>query len=312
MGNEKLTIRQAWEYFFQEKRAENFSSDTLATYQLHIKKFLTASEAWDMTGELFSDLVIDLYQWWIEDMKEDENKKDVTVTSYCRSVRAFIYWLATNEYIEPVTLKLPKYQKTIKVCYTDDELKTLLQKPKKCSEVEYQTWVFINVVCATGMRLSSALCIRVGDVKKRENAIYVQQTKNNKAQVYYVGDEVITIINKYIVLFDLSPEDWLFCTAEKTRLAKRSMQDNVATYNKSKGVSKTSIHLLRHTFAKNYYNQTKDIYSLSQIMGHASISTTENYLRDLGLTLANATAYNPQVLFASDKPKKRRGKMTIK
>ena len=55
------------------------------------------------------------------------------------------------------------------------------------------------------------------------------------------------------------------------------------------------------------------MYSLCQILGHSTISTTENYLRDLGLNLANATAYNPQVLFAKSKQKKkRRGKMNVK
>lgn len=90
MAIENETIRRVYDYFLQEKRAENLSSDTLATYQLHIKSFLTISDCWDMSTGLFSDMVKDLYQWWIEDLQEDENKKDVTVASYCRSVRAFI------------------------------------------------------------------------------------------------------------------------------------------------------------------------------------------------------------------------------
>lgn len=310
LTNKHETIRRAYDYFLQEKRAENLSSDTITIYQIHIRNFLTASDCWDTSTEHFGDSVKDLYQWWIEDLQNDDNKNDVTVASYCRSVRCFIYWLQDNEYMEPVKLKLPRYQRTIKECYTDDELSILLEKPKKCSEVEYQSWVFINLLCATGMRLSSALNIKVAEVKGKEHFIYVQRTKNKKAQIYYVSDEVLSILAKYIIQFDLDDEDYLFCTAERTQLAKRSVQGNIAAYNKSKGVSKTSIHLFRHTFAKNYYIQTKDIYSLCQILGHSSISTTENYLRDLGLNLANATAYNPQVLFAKSKQKKkRRGKM---
>ena len=91
------------------------------------------------------------------------------------------------------------------------------------------------------------------------------------------------------------------------------MQDNVATYNRKLGVEKTSIHLMRHTFAKNYYIKTKDIYSLSKILGHSTIGTTEKYLSDLGLNLANAVAYNPQAIFGKkEQPKKRRGKITVK
>ena len=142
------------------------------------------------------------------------------------------------------------------------------------------------------MRLSSALNIQVSDIQRKEHSIYVQYTKNNKAQVFFVNDDMLSILSKYIIQFELSDNDFLFCTAEKKQLAKRTMQDNVATYNRKLGVEKTSIHLMRHTFAKNYYIKTKDIYSLSKILGHSTIGTTEKYLSDLGLNLANAVAYN--------------------
>ena len=52
----------------------------------------------------FNETVIDLWEWWIADLKKSGKKKDVTIASYCRSVRVFIYWLADNEYIEPINV----------------------------------------------------------------------------------------------------------------------------------------------------------------------------------------------------------------
>ena len=135
MAVDNVSVRQAYNEFVQEKKAMNLSELTLSTYELHIKSFVDSNEFWDMSTSLLNK---DLYQWWIEDLKEDENKKDVTVTSYARSVRAFLYWLQDNQYMDVCPLQLPKYQHTIKVCYTDDELATLLRKPKTCSEVEGQ------------------------------------------------------------------------------------------------------------------------------------------------------------------------------
>ena len=62
-----------------------------------------------------------------------------------------------------------------------------------------------------------------------------------------------------------------------------------------------------------FYQKTKDIYTLSQVMGHSSIAITENYLKDLGLALENVVAYNPQQLFANTATKKntRRGKVKL-
>ena len=305
---DKITLRQGYTEFIQDKIAINSSKETLRTYGLHITNFLETSNLWDVDTHL---LTKDDYQRWIERLQRDTSKKDVTVASYCRSVRAFIYWLQDYQYTDAYSLQIPKYQKTIKVCYTDQELSLLLKKPKKCTEVQFQTWVFINLVCATGMRLSSALSLKISDIQMNEHTIYLQSTKNNRAQTFFISHEMLVILRKYITLFDLSDDDYLFCSAEKKPLAKRTIQDNVAAYNRLHGVEKTSIHLFRHTFAKNYYTQTKDIYTLSHILGHSSISTTENYLRDLGVNPVDATAYNPQVIYV-DKSKHRRHRKMLK
>ncbi len=303
------TFADAFERYIAEKKAINLSDDTLATYKLHINHFLKNEDLYKCTTPVLS---LDMYLWWIEDMREDDRKKDVTVTSYCRSVRAFIYWLQDNHYCSEFHMPLPKYQKEVKETYTDEELSILLEKPneKTCTEVQYQTWVFINLILATGLRLSSARNIQVSSYVPKEKKIYIQKTKNKNAQVVYVNDEVCRILNQYIKRFELTDSDYMFCTAEGTCLAKRTIQDNVATYNRDKGVTKTSIHLMRHTYAKNFYEQTKDIYTLCRLLGHSSIAITEEYLQDLGVKAENATAYNPQQQFAKGSQKKtRRGKM---
>jgi len=66
---------------------------------------------------------------------------------------------------------------------------------------------------------------------------------------------------------------------------------------------------MRHTFARNYYIQTRDVYALSKLLGHSSVAVTENYLRDLGMeTFFSDANYNPQQQF-SQAEKRRRGKM---
>ncbi len=304
-----ITARQAYDEFLQDKTSMNVSPQTLSTYGLHISSFLSIRNLWDAKASSISK---NDYQQWIEVLQMDSAKKDVTVASYCRSVRVFIYWLQDNHYIsETYSLKIPKYQKTIKVCYTDEELSLLLKKPEKCSEVQFQTWVFINLACATGMRLSSILSLKVSDIIWKENLIYLQKSKNKRAQIFFVNNEMLAILRNYINLFELTENDSLFCSAEKVRLSKRTIQNNVENYNHSRNVKKTSIHLFRHTFAKNFYTQTKDIYTLAHILGHSSIATTENYLRDLGVNPADATAYNPQLIYAG-KQKRRHRRSNIK
>ena len=56
--------------------------------------------------------------------------------------------------------------------------------------------------------------------------------------------------------------------------------------------------------------QTKDVYTLCQVLGHSNISVTEGYLKDLGVSLFADTVYNPQQQFTKkDSSPKRRGKL---
>ena len=308
MINENIKTKDALEEFYQDKRSENIAESTLKTYDMHIRNFIDSNDMWDFTTSLINK---DQYQWWIEDLKEDQNKKDVTVATYCRSVRAFIYWLQEQEYCDIFPVKIPKYQKTVKRCYTQEELQILLEKPSRdCSEVQYQTWVYINLLIATGLRLSSSLNILVKDIDFKNGVVYVDVTKNNQGLALSLNDDVLKILKKYIQLFHLSADDYLFSIASGSRMANHTMQCNVASYNRAHNVEKTSIHLFRHTFAKNFYMQTKDVYTLCQVLGHSNISVTEGYLKDLGVSLFVDTVYNPQQQFTKkDNAPKRRGKL---
>lgn len=306
-GMKDIKIVEAIKHFNEENRAKNLSNYTLDTYRIHLNDFIRRMDLEECSTAF---LGIDIYNWYIEDLQEEGKKQDTTIASYCRTIRVFMYWLMDNDYMDNVNISIPKYQKTIKKTYTEEELTILLEKPsKECSEVEYLSWVFINLCISTGLRLSSLLSLRVNQYNKKEKTIDVNYTKNNRAKVVFINDEMANILNKYISLFELKENDYFFATAEGTQLKRRSIQDYVAKYNRKRGIEKTSIHLFRHTFAKNYYKMTKDIYSLCNLLGHSTISTTENYLRDLGLDSENSTVYNPQIEYIKKGKQKRRGKI---
>lgn len=305
-----ITFKKALQDFMEEKRANNLSKATLKTYSLHIEHFLNSIGYFDMPTSV---LAREDWNWWIENMQEDEEKQDVTISSYARSVKAFMYWLMENEYSNSFNLKIPKYQKKIKQTYSDEEMRVLMEMPRDCTMGQYQTWVFINVVSATGLRLSSLLNIRVDDYNAKENYILIQETKNNLPQTRYINKEVSNIISKYIQRFDLVKTDYLFCIDNGEKMAIRTMQQNVLRYNRNLGLEKTSIHLFRHTFSKNYILAGGDIMSLKNLLQHKDLSTTLAYLTDLGLDTKEAVKiFNPQTQFAQPKrPSSKRKKIKI-
>lgn len=291
------SLQEVFEEFMKEKNSENLSEETVKTYTLHITHFLKTMKLSNLPAGKFDK---SYYMDWIILLKKDSKKNDVTVASYCRSVRTFIYWMQSNDYVECFQVKIPKYQQKVKKCYTDNELTILLKKPLFDSPVEYRTWTLINLVCATGLRIRSVLNLHIRDIVVEESLLYVDVTKNHKGQILYLNENILDILIQYINVFELSEADYLFFNMhnKKIQIHRKTAQENLAAFNRKHGVDKTSVHLMRHTFAKNFYAHTHDIHTLSQLLGHSSISVTEIYLRDLGIAPERATAYNPQELYA--------------
>lgn len=298
-----VTMGQALASFLAEKKRYNLSENTLATYKIHLDYFFgVLKNCHDIPCRELS--AVD-YNLFVVTLQNDPNKNERTVQSYCRSVRAFINWLIDNEYLEDIfKAKVPKAQKVVKATYTDEELKILLKDPRECSYATYQTWVFINFCIATGLRLSSMLDIQLKDYSQTEGTVRIQNTKNNLAQVRYLNGDLKNILDEYIETLKLNSNDYLFCKSGGGRMARRSMEDNVARYNNNRGVEKTSIHLFRHTYAKNFLQSGGSVIELQRILDHADINTTMQYVRDYGIDQKRVMElYNPQAQYTEKKVK---------
>jgi len=78
------------------------------------------------------------------------------------------------------------------------------------------------------------------------------------------------------------------------QLKARSLQTAIGRYNQKRGISKTSIHLFRHTFAKNWILNGGDMFRLQKILGHNSIEIVKHYVNMYGGDLKNNfDVFNP-------------------
>jgi len=299
--NSNKTFSLAREEYFTEKRGEGLSKTTEKTYRQHLDYFFEGCGGLDnLPINVFSK---DDYLFFLIYIKNDPHKNERTRQSYCRSIKAFLNWLMDNGYIEEqFKMAIPRAQKKIKQTYTEEELKILLKDPRGCSYSVYQTWVFINFVIATGLRLSSILAIRGEDYSASEQTVTINFTKNGLPQLRRLNANLCNILNDYISTFQINDVDYLFCTSGGKQMSRRAMQDNVARYNKSLGVNKTSIHLFRHTFARKFLESGGSVVDLQRLLDHADINTTMGYARDYAID-ANKTAeiFNPQEQFGITK-----------
>lgn len=186
--------------------------------------------------------------------KKNGTLNDISINSHLKNIKAFVNYCTSLGYTKEFKITLLKVEKKIKETYTDSELAILLQKPdlKKCNFTEYRNWVFINYLIATGNRVSTIINIKIGNIDFDNNTIILEKTKNKKQQIIPISSSLKTVLLEYLKYRKGEQGDYLFCTATGTYLTRGTMKTAISKYNRTRGVTKTSIHLFRHTFAKNW------------------------------------------------------------
>ena len=290
-----MILDDALKRFILAKEALNLSDKTLRTYKSCINGFITYVKAKGFNS-ISGGCTEDKYYLYLTYLLEEKKIADISVASNARSIKTWFYWMMENKMIEHFHLSIPKYQERIPETFSDEELQKLLEQPNnKCSEVEYITWVMINVLIATGARLSSLRSIQVRDFNYSESKIALNTTKNKIAIELPINVELSSLLMQYIARLHLEPDDYMFSTASGTQYAPRTIEDYIAKYMHNRGIVKRKVcHSFRHTFAKKYYLKTHDVYKLKEILGHQQLAMTEHYVRSLGCALFEKIEYNPQ------------------
>lgn len=280
-----LTVSECFEEYLNKCSIKNLSEETIKLYRNQFNVFYRTLDDKD---KLIEDITIKDIERFILTERQSETCNDITINSYLRGVRAFLYYAMEENFLPSFKITIPKVTKKIKETYLDDELAVLLKKPnlKTATFTEYKIWVFSNYLLATGNRLSSALGIQIKDLDFDNHLIQVNKTKNRKAQIIPMSDTLCTILKEYLKYRKGTDEDYVFCNTRGGKGDLRTYQDMLADYNRSKGISKTSAHLYRHTFAKKWILNGGDIFRLQKILGHSDLSVVKEYVQMFGNDLS--------------------------
>ena len=281
--NEEITVDEAFDLFIRKAVVRNLSKNTIRVYGYHFDAFCKYVDK----NSLIREVVAETVDGFILYLKESSEANDITINSYLRTIRTFLYYCMENGYMQQFKISMIKAEKKVKETYTEQELEKLLKKPdiKKCSFTEYKTWVFENYLLGTGNRISSALNVRICDVDFENEMILIRKTKNRKQQLIPLSHTLSEILKEYLEVRKGKPEDFLFCNIYGEQGNRRTFQQEVQEYNIKRNVNKTSCHLFRHTFAKHWILAGGDIFRLQKILGHYDLEMTKEYLQMFGQDL---------------------------
>ena len=287
------TIQKAFEQFQKQNEVKNLAQGTIEFYSAKSKTFFLFLEDTEQCIDTVTEEDVDDYILYF---KAKGTVSDTTINTNLRMVRAFLYWCMERRYMERFPIKMIRADEPVKEPYTADELERLLKKPnvKKCSFAEYRNWVIVNFLLGTGCRASTLINLHVEDIDLSAGTVYFRHMKARNRQTVPLTKRLVKILDEYLGYRNGTSSDSLFVSEYGGALSLSTLENAIWAYNHKRGVSKTSLHLFRHTYSKLYIQAGGDPFRLQKLLGHSDLAMTRKYVALYADDLkANYDALNP-------------------
>lgn len=276
----EITLVSSFDDFIEEKQALGKSADTIRNYKLSFRLF---TERVGIYEDFPTEKLTSSYIFKFINTSRNEGVKVTSINHYLRDIRTFVNWCISKDLIPvPFTVEMVKGQEEPLKHFTDEELEMLLEKPrKKDTFAEWRSWTIVNWVLGTGNRASTFCAVKIGDIDFKKKEITLAHTKNKKAQIIPLSAVLITVLKEYMKMWrqGASSEDYLFCNIGEEKLTTNAARLAFTKYCKDRGVSKTTLHGLRHNFAKAWVKNNGRLVALQQILGHSTLEMTRKYIK---------------------------------
>jgi integrase/recombinase XerD len=172
-------------------------------------------------------------------------------------------------------MSLPKY-------LDPAALENILKSPAQESATGLRDRAMMDLLYATGLRVSELIRIRIADLDELQGTLRVTG-KGNKQRLVPVGRQALASIDRYraemrprLLKGRVSP--YLFVTARGTAMTRQCFWNLLRGHGRNAGIFRNlSPHVLRHTFATHLLEGGADLRSVQTMLGHADIGTTQIY-----------------------------------
>lgn len=208
-----------------------------------------------------------------------------TISRKLASLRGFYRYLSREQYIEKdptFNLTSPKLEKHLPTVLTVDEVNALLEMPDTTTPTGQRDKAMLEVLYATGVRVSELISIRSSDVNLDMGYIRCFG-KGSKERIIPLGTAAQKWTHGYMTdgrvrLLRGQESDVLFLNHRGGKLTRQGFWKIIKKYAKEAGIKKEiTPHTIRHSFATHLLENGADLRSVQEMLGHADISTTQVY-----------------------------------
>ncbi|WP_053017501.1 site-specific tyrosine recombinase XerD [Staphylococcus haemolyticus] len=215
----------------------------------------------------------------------DQGASAKSIARFISTIRSFHQFALREKYAakDPtVLIETPKYEKKLPDVLDVEEVIQLLETPDLTKDNGYRDRTILELLYATGMRVTELIQIEIDDVNLIMGFVKVFG-KGNKERIIPLGDTVIEYLDTYInnvrsQLLKKTVTNVLFLNLHGRPLTRQGIWKLIKQYGLRANINKTlTPHTLRHSFATHLLENGADLRAVQEMLGHSDISTTQLY-----------------------------------
>jgi integrase/recombinase XerC len=203
-----------------------------------------------------------------------------SIARHLSALRSFFKYLMREELVpaNPArAVATPRREKHLPAVLQPSDVAALLEAPDLSTPLGVRDRAWLELMYASGLRISELVGIDLDDIELRARLVKVRG-KGSKERIVPFGSKAQDAIRAYLDLRDAAEQDALFVNYRGERITARSVRRLFNGYVRDASLrAGVSPHTLRHSFATHLLNAGADLRAIQELLGHASLSTTQKY-----------------------------------
>ena len=272
-NKEDSNLRSFLNYLLVDK---GLSNNTVKAYEADISSFFQWLDNEDLKYNNLQEDHINQYISFLFQRK----MRSSSVNRKISSIKSFYIFLVKRNFLKNSPLNdlvTPKQEKYLPESMSEAEVDKLLNSPDVANKIENRDKAMIEMLYATGMRISELVNLKITDVDMKRCVVKVFG-KGSKERLVPFGETALDSLKSYLNDREQSSSKEIFLSNRGKKMTRVAFWQRVKIYLIRENLKNSiSPHTLRHAFATHLLNRGADLRSVQLLLGHSDLSTTQIY-----------------------------------
>jgi site-specific recombinase XerD len=263
--------------FTEELRGKGRSEATVIAYAKDIEQLLNFFSTRGVMR--LSETAIDDLEAYKKHL-QDNNYTPKSISRKINSTRTFYRYLLENTHIKDnpaEKLAHPKFETKPPRVLSEMEYRAL----RDVSRVDIRLYSIVEVLLQTGIRIGELATLTLDDIRSSKegiNYLYIKASGSHQARKVPINKSAKKAIDEYIDIRPETEEDTLYVTKNGRPLLVRNIRTTIDKAFEKAGIKNAKVNDLRNTFIAHHLSNGVSLVTVSKLVGHKRLSTTEKYL----------------------------------